>query len=514
MFTVQDLLRTFQDFSLLTDTQICKEVSSVSVMDAPDIQMWMKGGEFLITSGFTLATRINEFPQLIKDLRAKNVAALGIKVSRFMHQIPEDIIELANKLDFSIVEIPEHYAFTDIINPVLTELVNSRYHELCISEEINRKFMEIGVADVSYEKILNLLSRYVKGEVYYLNIRNQKIYKPLFSSSKTTISELQSSAFTRYVINYQQIQYGVLYVEGKPNSFQERTAITHAITMLRLSIQTILSSKRFEEQRRNDFLSDLILNKIKTKEEIDFRSQEYGWKLKDGVICAVFYLDSRKTSLQANLSRKRQQELELLYSSIRERFKDLYYVTFSDHVAFLLVGRDLMAKERAFADALPSLMSSVSDSSFNLTVGIGNPYEEVNQSFKSYEEAKKAIIIGRAMFGSSNYYRFSDLSIYDYFIQMPEESLEDFPFVAILKELSGNDAEKGTEYIKTLAALIDSDWIMSAACERLTVHYNTMKKRTAKIKEITGWMFNSREEKFRIETAYKIFLLRVKPKVH
>lgn len=514
MLTVRNLLERFPDFSLLTNTELGKEVSSVSVMDAPDIERWMKGGEFLITSGFTLVSRIEEFGKLIRDLDARKIAALGIKVSRFMHAIPADILELANSLNFNIIEIPEHYAFTDIINPVLAEIVNSRYRELTVNEEMNRKFLEIGIADISYEKILNLLSRYLGDQVFYLNARNQEIHKTQFCDKPPSIRELKSDAYSNYDIEYQRVHYGTLFVKGNASSFQERMAITHAITMLRLSIQSILSSKRYEEQRRNDFLSDLILNNIHSKEEIDFRSQEYGWKLDDGVFCAVFNVDPKKPDTRVNLSRKLPHQLESIRLALKERCKDCYYVRFSNYIVFLLVGMKQQAQKKAFVDMLPALIEEFGSQEFSITIGVGNTYPDINHSCNSYNEAKQAVSIGQALFGTDQFYLFDSISIYDLYTRMSDEELERFVYLDAVEMLDQTDRETGTDHIRTLAALIDTDWKMSEAAEQLTVHYNTMKNRTAKIKELTTWQFETREEKFNIEIAFKIFLLTRKSKVH
>ena len=54
MIRLRDILAMdiFRDFKIIAGKNGSdREVKTVSVMDAPDIYKWMKGGEFLITSG-------------------------------------------------------------------------------------------------------------------------------------------------------------------------------------------------------------------------------------------------------------------------------------------------------------------------------------------------------------------------------------------------------------------------------------------------------------------------------
>ena len=57
MIRLRDILAMdiFRNFKIIAGKNGSdREVKTVSVMDAPDIYKWMKGGEFLITSGYVV----------------------------------------------------------------------------------------------------------------------------------------------------------------------------------------------------------------------------------------------------------------------------------------------------------------------------------------------------------------------------------------------------------------------------------------------------------------------------
>ena len=77
MFTVRDMLDmpVFWDFRIIAGEKgEGREVTTVSVMDAPDIYEWMKGGEFLITSAYVM----REHPEETENLIVRLVPVLSI----------------------------------------------------------------------------------------------------------------------------------------------------------------------------------------------------------------------------------------------------------------------------------------------------------------------------------------------------------------------------------------------------------------------------------------------------
>lgn len=514
MVSLKETLKLFPDFIVLTENaSLDRMVSSVSVMDAPDIHRWMKGGELLITSGYLLSLQQDTFIDLIEKLHRKGISALGIKVSRYMHKLPPVILEKANQLDLPIIEIPERYAFTEIISPVLTEIVNRRYVELQQSEEMGKRFLKIGVDDVSYIKILNLLRLYIQEDVFYFSHMDQEIFSP-FAQRKKDLSEDEKNNYIAYDVKYQKINYGTIYISKPLTAIRQRMALDHAITIFRLSIQSSLSSKRLEHQRRNDFLSDLIQNNIQNKEEILFRSQEYGWKWDDRIYC--IFVQLKPTSMQRSetrraLAKKSQDILDGLRSSVKTHYQNVYYLQSSDSMVLLFIGRKNLQSKDSVQETLSSWVAHTKPT-IPIAIGIGRMYSDINETWRSYEDARKTAILGRSLFGSQKVYDYNDIALYDHYWKN-SESLEDIPMVKLLITLQQEDQRDNSEHMTTIKALIQADWTQKRASDLSQVHYNTLKYRVSRLKERTGWSLETREEKFQIELAYKLFLLIEKQKV-
>lgn len=504
MFTIESLYQMFPDFRHLTpETTITKPISMVTVLDDPAIHEWMRGEELLITSGYIFSQHPEVVFPMLEKLVKKNVSALAIKVSRFMGELPANFLQRAIDLDFTIIEIPPKYSFSDIINPVHAELVNQRFSEMQINEEMSQRFLQIGVADVSYEKILELLGRYVHCRVYYYSLSDNIIYSPKRSVAVPPFEELNSATFSCFGVSYQKRHYGNLYVEGPCGSFTETSAIRHAIIMFRLSIQTLLSNLRHEEQRRNDFLSDVIFNNFNSKAEIDLKAREFGWTLDQHVFCGVIQIiESRPTNLNHDL---REEKYEQLREIVKKRLQDGYYIYLSNYIVVLFVGKDAAVKQAELKILLDDINHLYIHDNVEFIGGLGQTYSDITLASKSFIEARKAATIGRRLF-ERNYNQFEEIALYDCMMDMMPQA-QSLPMVQTLLELERTDERKHTCHISTLEWLIRSDWNMQKASRELNVHYNTMKYRVGQLRNATNWEFEEREEKFQIETALKILRL-------
>src|SRR5699024_6162101 len=99
-----------------------RRIERANVMEVPDITAWVKSRQVLVTTG----SAIREAPQvlrtLIGDLDERNLAGLGIKLGRYLDELPEAVIAEANRRDFPILALPD-ISFDEILTAVFTEVV-------------------------------------------------------------------------------------------------------------------------------------------------------------------------------------------------------------------------------------------------------------------------------------------------------------------------------------------------------------------------------------------------------
>lgn len=109
--------RFFPDFALVAgNLGLSREITSVTVMDSPDIDKWLRGGEFMIGNGFMFKNNPEQFAPFLERVNAKNVAAVGMKFGRFHATLPQEAMLAAESMSLPVIEIPIVYRWTDILD--------------------------------------------------------------------------------------------------------------------------------------------------------------------------------------------------------------------------------------------------------------------------------------------------------------------------------------------------------------------------------------------------------------
>lgn len=124
-----DLFRRnlFPDFKLIAGSSgFNRELTSVSVIDSPDVYRWMRGGEFLVGSGYIFKDNPDDLISFTIKSAEKNVAAIGIKLDRYHHSLQKQLVKEADQNAIPLIQIPVRYRWTDINETIYRVLENER----------------------------------------------------------------------------------------------------------------------------------------------------------------------------------------------------------------------------------------------------------------------------------------------------------------------------------------------------------------------------------------------------
>lgn len=116
------------------------QILFVNIMEVPEVTKWMKGGELLVTAGFTFKDDPDLRKSLIYNLAQKNVAAFGIKPGQFFSEIPQDMIEYANDVGLPLIQLPPDVPYMEFMLPIFEILINNQLYQLKRHEEIHNSW--------------------------------------------------------------------------------------------------------------------------------------------------------------------------------------------------------------------------------------------------------------------------------------------------------------------------------------------------------------------------------------
>ncbi len=541
MMTVSDVLKipSLQRLQVLAGhAGLNRQITTVSVMDAPDIYAWMNGGEFLITSAYPVKDNVPYLSPLIEKLDAAGVAAFGVKISRFIGQLPQSAIDTANRLGLPLISIPEDYAFTDIINPVLYSIVDEQASMLVQSESIHRAFIGLAIRAAHPHEILNVLRDIIGCETAFLDLYFHKIFYASGSNAlreqlagvdpSGQISHEKLAQFDSYPVANGRVLYGHILIPKdamqSPKNDYAKTAIDYAGIVLTLNIQTRISNHRVEEKYRDEFIGDLIFDNIKSEAEAHNRARMYGWDLHKGGLVSILDVNNVKRLYLKGLDRKANTVLEDSLQKIFEishrimiaQFPKAIYYQLSDHIIYIIsdpfddLNRLYTQLEHTFNSIRDCVLQSTP---YSVSLGVGSYLKNIKDIHLSYNQARIAINLGYQldMFGCVLFYE--RLGIYRLLSTLDKTEIAQEFSTRFIEPILSYDAQYRSSLFQTLKMIIHCNWNLRATAERLFIHYNSAKYRYAKICEILDLDLHNSEQRLNMEIAIRLHYIHNKDRV-
>lgn len=536
MFTVRDMLEmpVFHDFQIIAGKAgENREVTTVSVMDAPDIYEWMKGGEFLITSAYVMREHPEEAEDLIARLVEHGASAFGIKFTRFIDHLPQKALEKADELGFPIISIPVEFAWTDVINPLLREIVNAQAQVLQYTEDLHRVFTESVLEDRSVPDILEMLESFIPGPAVLADIRFRRLYstkkgeKLREALKDLPLGEELEEALEGYPVYWLQTsgeRYGCLIFgqakEESPLTEYRKIAVEQAAVVLILKIQRQLSNAQIEAKYREEFVQDLIYGNIKSREEIQNRAKLYQWDFSEGGVTVIVDVDDFKQRYAEGLDRQKNEKMEREMSRVLRISRNILgaeenqasYGKLNDRIVFLLSGSRWRAQDARCRGLLETVRREIQKSlELTVTIGVGRYREDILEISESFQEAQTAVAISRTIHPRDQVSCYEELGVYK-LLGLVKESREAEEFLSFyVEKLKDYDRENHGELLATAEALIDCDWNLKRASERLFIHYNSMKYRYRKICEVLGEDFRDGDSRLNFQIAVSLYRMNSSP---
>lgn len=512
--TVNQILHTegFEKFRVICGNRgLNREVSSVSVIDAPDIYNWLQGGEILLTSGYIFKDNTEYLLELIGKIAKNGAAALFIKLGRFIDDMPDEVRIKADELSFPIVYMPFSFSFVDVITPVLTK-ANSRQLEIIKkSEKIHCIFTNIAIRQEGIGKVLEYLSDLIGQEVAFVDNIKQRVF---YSNDEMEINmENYMSKYPCFPITVTRKTYGYLVVNEtkyKANEY-DLIAIEHASTIIKLEIQREISNDEIERKYRDNLVLDIIYNNINNQDELRERGKLFGWSFEGHVRAMIADVDHFKKNFEkkegtgtnrAAVNELSRQLLRKVAAEVRMSFKKTIYTTFTDRVVFLLWDEGKSHKE--IQKQLAGINERIyTKEGFTLSFAIGGLADEIGMAYRSFREAKTALVMGRRLGWENTSYFYNQLGFYRLLDQLKGNPAVKNFFQDKLGRVEQFDLENHGELFDTLNMLVECNWNLREASEQLYIHYNTMKNRYHKIQEVMGVSLDNMEERLEVEFAIK-----------
>jgi len=441
-------------------------VRRLNVMEVPDILPWVKPHELLLTTGYPLRDDPGALVDLVAELDARGLAALAIKLHRYLDAVPPQMLAEADRRGFPIIEFPAGVGFDDVLNEVLSELLNRQAAVLARSEEVHRALVSVVLAGGDLTDLAAELARILAGPVHITTPDGRVLARAGDAAA------LPNRTVVPIVAG--QVDHGrIVAFPPVPLTDADVHGLERAATVAALAITKQLAVAAVEGKYRADFLRDLLTGRVDDLTAALAYARSFGWELDRPLVAVVVELDGGGRE-------QRERFAAAWQTAVRARDAAAPVVSFHQEVVTLL-GAPLGSNPARLVAELDRLVRS--DGSYSLGVSRVAPVPAALPA--AYEQARTAIRIGRRLHGDGARASFDALGVHRLLALIPDTG-ELRGFVdEVLGELARDDAEHA-DLRQTLAVLLDTNCNVAEAARRLHFHYNTLRYRIGKLERLVG----------------------------
>lgn len=497
-------------------------ISRVNIVGSPEVLNFVRPQEFMMTTGYPFRDDVEEFSNIIPKLIEKGVAGIGIKIQRFIPEIPQRLIDRAKELQFPVVEIPPNAVFSDIVRHSMEEVFYQESEHLITLYQRVQNFTQKLAEGKEINEVIVYLEKLIGNPVVVYDF-DADVIAPLLSDVLEpaevlhTAKELQAKAgrgLSEITVRKENFQCFVISLGFDQNfahtpfvacleSNYELTeidclTIEKVSTMLSMELTNTKARKKIEKRYMDQFVQDLLRGDLTSRSDFEFRRNALDLELEEKWF-QVCILDSVNTNVM-------REEFYFLINNLSSTIKGtILGTTVQGHFALLILEDSKAALERCF-----EIMSREIERFFQYRkleadyfLYIGMAVEKVDDIQDSYQRAVKVSTISQYYSYTKRLIRYDDLKIYRLLYLLPEceqvnEYIEDILGVLVENE------RKYSIYIETLETYFQSNRNIRVTAEKLFAHYNTIVYRLEKISSLLHVNLEDSETTLELQLALKL----------
>ncbi|BAE83028.1 PucR family transcriptional regulator [Desulfitobacterium hafniense] len=291
--------------------------------------------------------------------------------------------------------------------------------------------------------------------------------------------------------------------DDSPDPTHFKPLLDYAASLCAVHLQNRLELKQEQSKFKNAFLYDLIYGNLKRNDEIIATGELWGWNFRRPHTIMVFLLP------EPDFYTTEWHLMDVLSRIVEQNFIEIYYknpaviLRQNELILFVPMQTDKLAVQTeellVFAD---KILSQVQNTELKglAACGVGQAYSEATVLFRSYQEAKVALEMGKLLGIPIPFFR--DLGLERILYKHDLQDLKEY-YLHVLGELHKQD-DQDSSLVTILESFAENQFDVGKTAKALFMHPNTLRYRLNKIENILGKPLTDNHARLDIMAAFKI----------
>lgn len=467
------------------------EIYFVDSMEIPDLTGWLRPNELIFTTGYSFRHEPTMICRLLDEMHRVGGAAIAIKTKRFLQDLPEEALEKSDRYQIPLIDVPVEIAGIDLTYSVMEVLVNRQAAVLREVQEVNQQFTNLVLNRRTTELVL-LIGKLLRCESAVIN------QDGVVESSTPGFSE--EAIVQKKVIQVGSRVLGYLvttHIVDEQDRFV-RMCLDQAVASLAVEF-TIRQSMQLQREREQEaFLIDLFSGTSGQEDLLRYRAKQLG--IPHGMHQYVVVLRPQETEVAD------EQKAGFFEEMLREMNRQGKFtrrgVLVNKEVAVICATTqsDVVGQREEIVQFLQQWNP--------VHCGIGGLRERLVDIRESYQEAKKALDIGKRVKPNQATIHFHDVLVEDMLLDVANHPTLATLNSMLMEPLAAYDKEYGTELVTTLERFLRAGGNTKRVGEELFIHRNSVLYRLERIREILNIDLNEAETRFRLDLVMRAWKMK------
>ena len=542
-YTIKDFLESnqFPNTYLINDeSKINQEIKGIRIIEVPDIEKYLTGGEVLLTS-LRAYKDINEedFLSHLEALNQKQISGFIVKKFggglSYQTDLFNILLKYSKEHQIPVLEIPEDSNAWAVVKYLMNQIFDIEAAKLSYfkmtHDNLYHYLTDGSDAKNSIATVLSQASDMLGNPVALFRSDHTCI-----ASTDLLLSELQEESdfeeyvpdtilkeqyfrrkgkYVEYIKKFEIFQKEIfLYIFEKndPLTVLDFIGLENLNVILLSILMRTVTEQNLAKKYHRDLQHSILTGSLSVEEE-DEAASIIGLKDSDDLKVVMFQMLPKDK--ESKFTSKQIKEAEFIE---REVLKVLHEKNIYTNTNRIICIHKINEKEQElnFRLQIEELQKQIQkklierDAEIVLHVGIGQTVKGYHHLKKSFDYSKMAlnyIDVIRKIVGDKNksVVDCSKLGFFRIFTKLNDKNELMTYIPESLHKLVQYDQKKNTELINTLECFLNNNQSLKKTSQQMHVHYRTISYRMQKIEEISGMDFDNAAEMLAVRNGLIIF---------